>query len=210
MAKSKRRPVALLNLRSLQRLGSFLEKMRFIALQMTENASFFSSPIPALATFSAHIADLEAAEDKAMTHEPGRVAERNQKYTVVLDDAYSLLSYVQSLADSASDEDEAIAIIAASGFNMKHHGVKIKPDISVKNTKVSGTVQLIAKSPGKYSANEWQMSDDMINWINLPVTLTAKLSVNGLTPGTTKHFRHRSVTKEGESSWSQIVTLVIT
>ena len=211
MAKSNKRPLAVLHMAKLKKLGSFIEKMRAIVLDMTNNAALFPSPTPALATVTTHITALETAEDVAKTRVAGSVAARDQKYDIVLDDAHGLLAYVQTLADSAANEEDAVALINASGFDLKNHGVRVKPAVNVANTKVSGTIQLTAKSPGKRSANEWQMSTDRTAWTNLPATLEAKTSVAGLTPGNTIYFRHRPVIKGGsESSWSQIVSIVVT
>ena len=211
MASSNKRPLAVLHMQALRKLGNFIEKIRVIVLDMTNNIALFPLPSPSLPTVTTHITELETAEDEAKTRQTGKVAIRNQKYDQVLDDAHGLLNYVQTLADNAADEDDAIAIITASGFDLKNQGVRIKPALTVVNTPVSGLVQLVAKSPGKRSANEWQMSVDRTVWTNLPATLEAKTSISGLTPGITMHFRHRPVVKGREpSAWSQIVSIIIT
>jgi hypothetical protein len=211
MALSNKRPIAVLHMRALRRIGNFILKMRSIALDMTNNPAYFPSPMPSLAVFTAHITGLEAAEDEARTRLTGKAAERNLKYEIVLDDVHSLLNYVQTVADVAANEEEAITIINASGFSLKIHGVHVKPDLAANNTKVSGTVKLIAKSHGNRSANEWEMSDDMINWTHLPGTVYAKTMVSGLMPGSTKYFRHRPILRgKTQSAWSQIVSIIVT
>jgi hypothetical protein len=57
--------------------------------------------------------------------------------------------------------------------------------------------------------NEWQYGTDGKTWTTAPVTLTAKTTIEGLTPGTLYYFRYRPVTKLGEGDWSAIVTLVM-
>ena len=211
MATSEKRPLAVLHMKTLRKIGNFIVKMRAIVLDMTNNVALFPTPSPTLATVTTHITNLEAAESTAKTRVAGSVAARNQKYDIVIDDAHGLLNYVQTIADNAANEDAAIAIINASGFDLKHHGVRVKPAVTVNTSKVSGTVQLVAKSPAKRAANEWQMSTDRTIWTNLPATLMAKTTVSGLTPGTTIYFRHRPVVKgTAPSGWSQIVSIIVT
>jgi hypothetical protein len=45
--------------------------------------------------------------------------------------------------------------------------------------------------------------------VGAPVTLQAKTTVAGLTPGATVQFRYRPVTKAGEGDWSQTVVLLV-
>jgi hypothetical protein len=211
MAKSNLRPLAVLHTQKVRKIGSFIEKIRAIVLDMTNNVALFPSPTPTLATVTTHITALEAAEDVAKTRVAGSVAARDQQYDVVLDDAHGLLAYVQTIADNAANEEDSIAIINASGFDLKHHGVRVKPAINVSSTKVSGTIQLVAKSPARRAANEWQMSTDRTIWTNLPATLMAKTTVAGLTPGSTIYFRHRPVVKgTAPSGWTQIVSIIVT
>jgi hypothetical protein len=42
-----------------------------------------------------------------------------------------------------------------------------------------------------------------------PVTLQAKTTIMGLTPGATVTFRYRGVTKTGEGDWSQLITFIV-
>jgi hypothetical protein len=42
------------------------------------------------------------------------------------------------------------------------------------------------------------------------MTLQASTVLFGLTPGTTYSFRLRVVTKEGEASWSDVLSLIVT
>jgi hypothetical protein len=194
-----------------RKIGSFIEKIRAIVLNMTNNAALFPTPTPPLATVTTNIAALEKAEDVAKTRVAGSVAARNLAYDVVLENAHGLLNYVQTLADNAATEATSLDIINASGFDLKHHGVHVKPAINVKSTGVSGTIELTVKSPGKRSANEWQMSTDSVTWTNLPATLEAKTTVSGLTPATKLYFRHRPVLKGTvPSGWSQIVSIIVT
>jgi hypothetical protein len=204
------RPKAVMNLRELQVMGNFIMFMRGVALNMGNHPAIFPSPTPPLPDFTAHIDELEEAQTKTKTRQIGSVSIRNIKYHVVLDDAYSLMSYVQSLADKADNEIDAMAIIEASGFKVRSRSARVKSELEARNTKISGIVELLAKSPGKGCTNTWQMSDDKENWSFLPGTTKAITFVKGLTPASIKYFRHRAVTTKGETNWSQIVSIVVT
>jgi hypothetical protein len=210
MATSNLRPLAVLQMKSLRKLGNFVEKARAIVLNMTNNAALFPSPTPALAIVTTHITALETAEDVAKLHSPGSVNARNLAYNQVLEDLHDLTGYVQSLADATENAESAMELIHSSGLTVKHKGMHVKPLLNVKSTGVSGNVELVARASAKREANEWQMSLDGLIWTNLPGTLEAKTTVTGLTPGTTIHFRHRPILKgTSPANWSQIVSLLI-
>jgi len=210
MAKSNKRPIAVLNILKLRKIGDFIAKMRGISLNMANNVAIFTTPNPDLATFDANIDALEAAEAATETRTRGSVQARDQAYDLMLDNVHSELNYVQDLADAAADVDDALEVIALSGFDLKNHGVRVKPDFEAKNTELSGTVELAAKALGPRTAYEWFMSTDQTTWTELPTTMQAKTTVSGLTPGSIVYFKERGVTKEGEGNWSQIVVILVT
>lgn len=210
MAKSNKRPIAVLHIALLKVLAIFIAKMRTISLNMANNVALYPSPTPSLATFDANIDALEVAEAKASTHVTGSAALRDQAYDLVLDNVHGLENYVQDLADNAADVDDAIALILNSGFDLKSQGAFVKPDFEVINTKISGVVELVAKASGPRTANEWRMSTDGINWTMLPSSIKAKTTESGLTPGATVYFQHRPVLKDGVGNWSQVVSIVVT
>jgi hypothetical protein len=145
----------------------------------------------------------------AQTRINGSAAARNLKYDVVLKNVHGLQNYVQTLADNAIDEHTAIAIINASGFDLRNKGVRVQPNFSVVNGDVSGTVILKAKSSGNRAAYEWRRSPNNATWTELPPTLQAKVSVDGLTPATIMYFQYRTILKDGATSWSQSVSIVV-
>lgn len=209
MAKSSKRPVAVFLINRTRRIGDFIIKVRGILTNMADNATIFVAPSPALPLVSGHIDDLDAAEAKAQTRAKGTAAARDLKYEVVLQDTRDLLSYVQKLADSSADEATAVAIIQASGFNLKVNGVYIKPPLAAKNGAVSGTILLSAALGGKRGSHEWQMSLNNQNWTGLPPTTKAKTQVDNLQRLSVQHFRHRLITNQGPEEWSQSVSVVV-
>ena len=210
MAKSNKRPLVVLNILKLKRINEFIAKMRGISLNMANNVALFPTPEPSLATFDTNIDALEVAEAATETRTRGSAQARDQAYDLVLDNVHGLENYVQNLADNSADVDDALTLIAASGFDLKNQGVRIKPDFEVRNTEISGTVELIAKAMGYRAAYEWEKSSNGIDWLPLPTTLQSKTELAGLTKNTLMYFRHRPVTKEGEGNWSQIVVIVVT
>lgn len=210
MATSNKRPLAVLNIKLLRKINDFIAKMRGISLNMANNVAVFTTPSPSLATFNTNIDALEDAEAVVKTGVRGSVEDRNKKYDLVLDNVHSEMNYVQDLADAAADVDDALAIIAKSGFDIKGHSARLKPDFTAVNLEVSGTVELVAKAAARRSSNEWKMSTDRIAWTMLPSSLQAKTIITGLTTGTTVYFMHRPILKNGVGQWSQIVELVVT
>jgi hypothetical protein len=86
-----------------------------------------------------------------------------------------------------------------------------KPRVfAASQESVSGTVKLVTRSAGGRAAYDWEYSlDGAKTWVLLPSTLQAKTTVGALPVGTAVLFRFRSVTKTGESDWSQSVALVV-
>jgi hypothetical protein len=210
MAKSPKRPLAALMMKQLLIIGNFILKAKAIVLNIGNNPLIFVTPSPTLASVTTHIGNLETAETLAATRAIGTAAARDLKYGVVLDDLHLLLNYVQNTADAAPNYETAISIIQASGFSVKVNGKFIKPPLAAKNGKVSGTVNVVAKSAGKRASYNWQYSNNNgTAWIDLPATLVAKTMVTGLTPTNHLLFRMRSITKEGISGWSDPVSLIV-
>ena len=209
MATSNKRPLAVLPIRTLRKIGDYIIKVLKIVQLIGDNPGYFATPSPALATVTTHINDLQTAQTLAETRVAGSAAARDLAYDVVQDDLHGLLNYVQTIADNAADEPTAIAIINASGFDLKNKGVRVKPDLKAENGDVSGSVKLTAKSEDKRAAYQWQMSPDNTNWSDLEPTLQAKTFVDGLTPGNKVNFRYRAVVKSGPTSWSNSVLWIV-
>lgn len=193
----------------LRKIGDFILKIRAILLNIVNNPAIFVSPSPTTALVTTNTTGLETAEALARTRVAGAASARNLKYDVVLKNIHGIQSYVQTLADNAPDEATAIAIISASGFDLKNKGVRVKPLLSVKNAPVSGTAILIAKSAGSRVSYNWRQSIDNVVWTDLDPTLQAKTTVEGLTRASVVYFQFRAVTKAGAGNWSTSVSLLI-
>lgn len=191
-------------------IPQFIAKAKNIVMMITGNANFptpFPSNIPSLAAVNADILALENAESLALTKAKGTADARDVKKSIVENDLRALLRYVQGIADN--DPEKAEAIILSSGFSVKKPPQRVKSSFEAVNGKVSGTVLLRAKATARRASYEWQMSADNINWSTLPSTLSAKTEVKKLSQCSILYFRFRAVTKAGESSWSQTVSIVV-
>ena len=209
MATSSKRPIAVFPIGKLKKIGDFILKIRAIILNIVSNPTIFVTPSPTTLVVTTNTTGLESAEALAQTRVVGAVSARNLKYTVVLKNIHGIQSYVQTLADNAPDEATAIAIISASGFDLKNKGVRVKPLLSAKNGAVSGTVALIAKSAGKRASYNWRQSIDNVAWTDLPPSLQAKTTVIGLTRASVVYFQYRAITIAGPGNWSMSVSLLI-
>ncbi len=209
MANPKRRPLVVFLIRKYRKVGDFIQKVKTISLDILNGIAFFATPVPAVATVNTDVAKLQSAEATAGTHVTGSAAARDIEYNVVLKDVHDWQGYVQGLADAAVDEVTAIAIIEASGFSLKLHGVHIKPPLAVKNGPASGSAVLTAKAAAIRASYDWQKSLDGIAWVDLPSTLQAKTVVDGLTPEVRVYFRFRAITVSGTGNWSALVSTIV-
>ena len=208
MAKSAKRPTAVFSLKKLGRIGDFILAVRTIALNILNNAGIFVGPVPTPAALKTSADVLETANVLAKTRVTGSASARDLKYDLTLDDIHAAQMYVQGLADK-EDEPTAISIIQASGFELRNHGVRVKPDLAVKQGNVSGTAIITAKSAGKRVSYLWQQSVDGVVWTDLPATLQAKTTVTDLTPLQSYYFRFRPVLKDGLKDWSPMVSIIV-
>jgi hypothetical protein len=210
--KSNKRPLAILRMQTIRAIGKFILRAKAIVLNIGDHATIFVTPDPALATVTSDINDLDDAETTAETRVVGSAAARNEKYDIVLNDLRDLQSYVQKLADDAGDVNTAIAIIQASGFDLKNRGVRVKPDLQVKQGQASGQVIMIAKAAPRSEGRaiyEWQKSNDGTKWEPIFTTLGGRGIVNGLDPDSKWYFRVRVITKDGSKAWSSVVSIIV-
>jgi hypothetical protein len=70
-------------------------------------------------------------------------------------------------------------------------------------------VTLTAPASRKGDPHEWQYSADQVTWTVIPGTRQAKTTVSGLPVGVALHFRHRTLTKDGYSEWSDPTVMIV-
>jgi len=180
---------------------------RSIVSAMTTNQTSFPSPSPSLATVTADIAALEAADAVVLSRTKGARQERDVKLAIVQKELIRLKAYAQEIADQ--NPTDAEAIIETAGMSVKKPSIRDRALFEVVDGPVSGSVRLIVKSAGDRAAYEWQMSTDGTTWTFVRLTLQASTLVSGLTPGRTYSFRMRVQTKDGLGDWSQVVSILV-
>jgi len=158
---------------------------------------------------SGHITDLIDAEAAAKTRGAGLVSTRNGKLAIVMNDIYSMQMTVQAKVNTV-DAVTGITTVTSTGFKVKQHGIRVKPDLEVRNIKgQAGNLLLIAKAAGKRASYQWQVSSNGINWTDLNPSLQAKTTYTGQTSGAKLYFRKRAVIKTGPTSWSQVFVIIV-
>jgi hypothetical protein len=177
-----------------------------VVTRMTGNA-YYTSPSPALATVSVAITDLQNAETATLTRTKGAAATRNAKRALLVGLLQGLRQYVQSVVDA--NEENAPAMIQSAGLAVKKTATRKPRVFAALAGAISGTAKIVAPSAGHRVSYAWQYSSDGKTWVDLAMTLQAKASLSGQTPGTVLQFRYRSATKTGEADWSAPVTYTV-
>jgi hypothetical protein len=174
--------------------------------RMTGNA-YFPSPSPALAAVSAAITDLQNAETAALARTKGAAATRNAKRALLVSMLQQWRQYVQSVVDG--NEENAPAMIQSAGMAVKKTATRKPRVFAALAGATSGTVKVVSPSAGHRVSYAWQYSTDGKTWIDLAMTLQARATLSGQTPGTVLQFRYRWATKTGETDWSAPVTYTV-
>jgi hypothetical protein len=65
------------------------------------------------------------------------------------------------------------------------------------------------KAPGIPATYYWGFSLDQRGWTSAADSMTARVTIAGLTPGQTYYFRYRTLTRKGMSDFSQIVSFLV-
>ena len=174
---------------------------------MTGNPAFLS-PTPPLTSVTALLTGLNLAETAMKTRAHGTREARDKARVDLVSALRGLKGYVQLVADAAGDQAEAI--ITSAGMTVRKPVIRNKPDFIAKPGPTSGTVHLVAKAVARRASYEWEWSSDGgKTWIAVPGTLQAKTTVIGLPVAIDVQFRFRTVTRTGESDWSQVITFLV-
>ena len=207
MSTPKRINRAIVTLKLPRKVPELIKLAQAIVTAMTGNPNY-PTPEPPLATVTGAINDLAVAETATQARTHGAAATRNDKLATVVQLLEQLKAYIQKTADA--NMENGAAIIQSAGVNVRKPAVRAPRTFEAKPGAVSGSVKLVAASAARRASYEWQFSvDGGKTWQVAPVTLQAKTTVMGLTPGATVTFRYRGVTKAGEGDWSQLITAIV-
>jgi hypothetical protein len=165
------------------------------------------SPSPPLSEVRDHIAELRKAEKLARGGPQGAVQDRDVKLGRVHSDMNQLKASVQTAADR--DLERARAIIEGAGMSVAKKYTRTTAPISVRYGKVPGAVVVVARAAGRKATYFWQMSENQVDWSDLPMTMVASVPVEGLEAAKIYYFRVRTFTRAGPVDYSQIVNLMV-
>jgi hypothetical protein len=168
------------------------------------------NPNPIMAVFKANLVAFQDAATKAVLKTKGTVTLRKAKRRKVESDLKRLKDYVQSVVELQTDSAVAAAIIEGVLMSVRKTGKHSRPELQVRNTAISGTVEADAASVGRTAAYFWEFSVNQTDWTTVPATMQASTVISGLTPGQTYYFRFRALTRKERKDYSQVVRLVVT
>ena len=143
----------------------------------------------------------KTAQDEVATGAHGATKTRNGKFDLMHIEVKKMMAKVQEQADDLPFED-AEALILSNGFHLKGHGIINKEKFEVRNSELSGEVELIAKAAEEDQAHEWYYSIDKgITWNYIPTTIQSKRKHDGFNRGQLVLFRHRIILRSGPQDW---------
>jgi hypothetical protein len=176
--------------------------------KMTGNTNF-PTPSPSLATVSTQIATLEASYSVSLTKAKGAAAQMHSDLKTLSSTLKNLAAYVENTANA--DPDNAEAIINSAGMTVKKHTPLPPKVFSVKQGATSGVVEVNSKAVSRASYI-YQYTTDQTNansWVDGYKNAKVKGFITGLTPGIRYYFRVATISTTGESSWSNVISMLV-
>jgi hypothetical protein len=167
------------------------------------------NPNPIMAVFKANLVAYQDAVTKAQLKTKGTVTLRKAKRRKVESDLSRLKDYVWSVVETQTDSAAAAAIIENVLMSVRKTGKQSRPELQVRNTGVSGTVEADAASVARTAVYYWEYSVNQTDWVTVPATMQASTVISGLTPGQTYYFRFRALTRKERKDYSQVVRLMV-
>ncbi len=167
-----------------------------------------TNPNPSIATLTGLLSTYDTSQTATKNRAPGSVATRNVARAALKIALHALVAHVQQLCDA--NPEQAAAIVGSVNMGVRKTPAHVKVPFAGKPGAVSGSVDLAVKAAAPRASYEWAWSSDGGHtWTPVAPTLKAKTTITGLPVATTCQFRYRSVTKDGVSDWSQVITLVV-
>jgi hypothetical protein len=201
------------NAQTVRVVGDFPEKnkdlitfAKFVAGCLTNNPSF-PSPNPTVAVLLTDVTAFDNAETTTVGGSTLATTQRNALKNKVLQDLRHELAYVQSVAETVTDNVQTV--VESAGFRLRKPSTRSKPALAVKDGATSGSVLVVAKAMGRTAVYYWEYSLDQKTWTAAPDTFKASVTIGGLTVGQTYAFRVRTMTRASTGGWSQPITHVV-
>jgi hypothetical protein len=171
------------------------------------DATTFKAPTPPLATVTAAILALQAAQAAVKTSK-NAVPARDEKWDEANTLIHQLVSYVQSVADGAGPQGEAV--VAKAQLHAKRAATHGPHTFHVEQGEVSGSVHVYTESVAKRAAYDWEYTlDGGKTFIAAPGTLQANTIITGLPVGQNVGFRVRPRTAAGQGDWSAVIYFIV-
>jgi hypothetical protein len=186
-----------------RRVTGVLVYAKVVLARMTEDP-LFGPPSALLSTLEADIAAFEAAVVSVVSRRMGSGAGRKQCQSKVLHDLQQLQTYVQSLAQGLSP-NEAAAVIARAGMNVKDARGPSKPLLRVNPGPLASTAHVYARAVKTRASYEFQYAFEGGTWVSLAPTVRSDALLEGLVAGLLYSVRVRMATKAGLSDFSEPV-----
>jgi hypothetical protein len=116
--------------------------------------------------------------------------------------------YIEGVANLNANTAEAV--ILSSGFDIKKTGTRTIAPFSGKATGNPGEVKLQCQAVDR-GTHEFQMCTDLTkqDWNTINRGTRGRILVTGLPPGAWYYFRHRTITAQGTSEWSDVIAVYL-
>ena len=186
-----------------------------VVLKMTGNPNFnqvgnLINPPLEVVTTAAN--DTETALAAAQ-HAGSSATKILRQKRLVLDTYLTKLGhYVEDTAnDPAITDDKREGIVVSAGMLVRNHSTPQKHHFEAKNTKLSGTVRLVAEGIDR-GAHQWEYTDDIVSFTNRKAaepTTTAHTDIHDLKSGTKYAFFHKEIIVSSVSDWEGPVFLMV-
>jgi hypothetical protein len=189
--------------------GALVSKAEFINTQMTGNATY-PTPSPSLSSLSSATGDFEVALFAAEGGGKQKTAAKNAARSALLAVMRSLALYVEQKA--AGD----LAKLLSSGYDAQKQrepaGVLPAPlNVTLKQGTLSGTLNLRAQpvqNAGSYEVQRTTNPAQESAWQDVGALTAARMTLEGLTPGTVYTARIRAVGAKGPGAWAVTVPVM--
>jgi hypothetical protein len=178
-------------------------------VQGMSNNPWFPNPPVALATVTTAINSVIAAQTAAQTRAKGTVAAMHAQVQALEIYLRQLANYASSVANQNPANGQAI--LAGANFFQRKKPVNPNNGYRVHATKVPGQLFIMTVRVLRASY-EFEMTTDTTNpasWTNIYKGTKCKFIKTGLTSGTRYYIRVKTVTVNGESAPSDVLSSVV-
>lgn len=179
-----------------------------VHLALTNN-NYFTHPDPPLGVFGDHIDAYRKSMLRVKARNGGAVAQRASDRLVVVQDLHHIRDYIQGIVETETNPAVASKMVESAGMRLRLPRKSTKEALIAENAATAGSVWLVARAVARIATYYWEYSLNQQDWSRAPDTLQAKTVISGLASARTYYFRFRALTRDGETAYSQVVSLVV-